>query len=107
MIETDNVKLEYFKTFGQEYLWFLLYEFDVSNTKIFQMTDKQILRKIMSTRILNNIIYHKEMKDIQLELVGLSESSKRPFNFDRLELDDFNFIKTKFEFEKWIFEVQD
>ena len=102
MTETNNIELKYFKTIGHEYQWFLLYEFVVSDKTLFDKSDAEILKEFVSSRILDKILYHNEMGGIELELKGLREIPGRPYEFDKIEMSDFQFIETKTEFENWI-----
>jgi hypothetical protein len=102
MTETTNIELKYFKTIGHEYQWFILYEFAVSDKVLFDKSDQEILRELISSKILDKILYHNEMDGIELELKGLGESPGRPFEFDKIEMSDFQFIESKTDFQNWV-----
>jgi hypothetical protein len=94
-----NIKLEYFETIGHAFQWFIIYEFVVDKIELFEKSEKEILNEIITTRILNKTLYHKEMDGFELEIKGLGS---RPFEFEKIEISDFHFIHSKSEFEKWL-----
>lgn len=102
MTETTNIELKYFKTIGHEYQWFILYEFAVSDKVLFDKSDNEILKEIISSKILNKSLYHNEMDGIEIELKGLGETPGRPFEFDKIETPDFQFIESKTDFQNWL-----
>ncbi|MBA6316921.1 hypothetical protein [Cellulophaga baltica] len=102
MTETTNIELNYFKTIGHGYQWFLLYEFVIGDKTLFDKSDIEILKEIISSRILNKSLYHNEMDGIELELKGLGETPGRPYEFDKIEMSDFQFINSKTDFKNWI-----
>ena len=102
MTETTNIELKYFETIGHEYQWFILYEFTVSDMILFEKSDQEILKEIISSKILNKSLYHNEMDGIELELKGLREIPGRPFEFDKIEMSDFQFIESKTDFQNWV-----
>ena len=102
MTETTNIELKYFKTIGHEYQWFILYEFVVSDKVFFDKSDNEILKEIISSKILNKRLYHNEMDGIEIELKGLGETPGRPFEFDKIETSDFQFMESKTDFQNWV-----
>lgn len=102
MTKTTNIELKYFKTIEHAYQWFFLYEFAVRDKVLFDKSDQEILKEIISTKILNKSLYHNEMNGIETELKGLRETSGRPFEFDKIEISDFHFIESKTDFQKWL-----
>jgi len=102
MTETTNIELKYFKTIGHEYQWFILYEFAVSDKELFNKSDQEILGEIISSKILDKRLYHDEMDGTELELKGLREPPGRPFEFDKIEMSDFEFNDSKTDFQNWV-----
>ena len=102
MRETTNIELNYFKTIGHEYQWFILYEFAISDKALFDKSDKDVFNEIISSKILSKSLYHKEMDGIEIDLKGLGETPGRPFEFDKIGIADFQFIKSKTDFQKWV-----
>lgn len=100
MTEPSQIKLNFFNTICKEHQWFLIYEFQLTGTDIFRLTDKEILKALIGTRILGNSLYHSEMDDKDTEVAVKNLS--RPYKIEKIEISDFKFLKSKTEFEKWL-----
>ena len=102
MIKSSNIELKYFQDIRHEYQWFVLYEFAVSDRLLFDKSDQEILRDIITSDILNKSLYHNEKGGIGIDIKGLREIFLRPFKFDKIEMSDFQFIESKTDFQKWV-----
>jgi hypothetical protein len=100
MTETSKIKLEYFKTIWKEYQWFLLYEFQISEIDFFQLTDEEILKTLIGSRILKNSLFHPEMEEKKIEVAVKNVS--RPYDFEKIDFSDFKLLESKDDFEKWL-----
>lgn len=100
MTETSEIKLNFFKTIWKEYQWFLIYEFQLTGTDFFRLTDKEILSALIGTRILSNSLYHPEMEEGETEVSVKNVS--RPYDFGKIEISNFKFLQSKTDFEEWL-----
>lgn len=100
MKETSEIKLNFFNTIWKEYQWFLIYEFKLTGTDFFRQTDEEILKTLIGTRILGNSLYHPEMVDKETEVAVKNVS--RPYEFDKIEISDFQFLDSKTDFQNWV-----
>ena len=100
MTETPNIKLRHFKTIGQEYQWFLLYEFQILSLDFLAQTDEKILKNLIGTRIFRKELSHPEMGEKETQVVVKNVS--RPYEIEKIDLTDWKFIKSKSEFQKWL-----
>lgn len=100
MKEIHEIELKYFKIIWIKYQWFLLYEFKITDIDFFKLTDNEILNYLIDSRILRNELFHHEMEGKEVEVD--TKNIFRPYYFKKIELSDFQFIKSKPDFEKWI-----
>ena len=100
MTETSEIKLNFFKTIWKEYQWFLIYEFQLTGTDFFRLTDKEILKALIGTRVLSNSLYHPEMDESETEVSVKNVS--RPYDFGKIEISNFKFLQSKTDFEEWL-----
>jgi hypothetical protein len=100
MTEISDIKLRYFNTILREYQWFLLYEFETSETDFFLLKDEEILKTLIGSRILGESLYHPEMeiKDTEVAVKNVS----RPYEFKKIEITDFKFLESKLDIENWL-----
>ena len=80
----------------------MLYEFELDNTGLFQMTDADALAELISRGVINEQLYYEELNLKEIALKGLSKGLKRPFLFEQLGQADFKHIETKSDFEQWL-----
>ena len=100
MIENSEIKLNFFSTIWKEYQWFLIYEFKLTRTDFFRLTDKEILKALIGTRILSKSLYHPVMDGKETEVSVKNVS--RPYDFEKIEISNFKFLQSKTDFEKWL-----
>lgn len=104
MTETFPIKLKFVKADWHEYMWLLLYEFDLDDSEFYKKTDIQIIQSLITTRIFNTTLYHPELENQEMGLSkeALQEGIARPFVFEKVEMTDFQFMRNLDEFKKWV-----
>ena len=100
MIASSQIKLRYSNAIWIKSQWFLLYEFEIMESKFFEKSDEQILKSLIGSRIVEENLFHSEMEGREFEVAV--QHVARPFEFDKLSISDFQFIASKKEFEEWL-----
>lgn len=95
-----KINLSYYKSAWLNYQWSILYEFGLEGFADWNSTQGTILSNLFQSKILSKNIHYDEIDKSKFEVN--TEGIKRPFNFDNLEITDFDHYPNYNEYEKII-----
>ena len=100
MSEFSQVSIKYFRAINEAFHWFVLYEFEIKEEAFFGQTDNIIIEELIGSNILGTRLEQTD-KDGKQILPGIHHIS-RPYEFNKIHLSDFQYLKSRNEFDNWL-----